>query len=387
MNILISPNAFKHSLNAGEAALAIREGLMQSKLEGTFECFPVGDGGDGTGSLIVSRCNGIEISAVAHDPLKRKIPASFGLIDAGKTAVIEMATASGLHRLQKNELNPMQATSIGTGELIINAMDKGVRKIIIGMGGSATVDGGMGILQALGLRFLNADGKDIPTPGDLTSLVSIDPLGLDTRIKECEVMVLCDVDNRLLGKQGAAAVFGPQKGASDSKVPILDAALSRFSEVILHQTGKNISALKYGGTAGGAAAGLWGLLNAKLVNGINYFLQLTGFDLALDKCDLVITGEGSIDGQTAKGKGPFGVACRAKLKGLPVIGIAGKVPLKPNTSLQQYFDALIPIGHQPLDMPAALAFTKNNLIRTSREIGNLLALSNIIGSKKLFDTV
>jgi glycerate kinase len=298
-----------------------------------------------------------------------------------------MATASGLHRLQKNELNPMQATSIGTGELIINAMDKGVRKIIIGMGGSATVDGGMGILQALGLRFLNADGKDIPTPGDLTSLVSIDPLGLDTRIKECEVMVLCDVDNRLLGKQGAAAVFGPQKGASDSEVPILDAALSRFSEVILHQTGKNISALKYGGTAGGAAAGLWGLLNAKLVNGINYFLQLTGFDLALDKCDLVITGEGSIDGQTAKGKGPFGVACRAKLKGLPVIGIAGKVPLKPNTSLQQYFDALIPIGHQPLDMPAALAFTKNNLIRTSREIGNLLALSNIIGSKKLFDTV
>ena len=278
MNILIAPNAFKHGVNAGDAALAIREGLTQSKLEGAFEYFPVGDGGDGTGSLIVSKSNGIHVNAVAHDPLKRKIHASFGLIDAGKTAVIEMASASGLHQLQRNELNPMQATSMGTGELITDAMDKGARKIIIGMGGSATVDGGMGILKALGFRFLSAGGKDISSPGDLMDLFSIDSSGIDRRIRKCEVIVLCDVDNKLLGKQGAAAVFGPQKGASDSEVPILDAGLSRLSEVILSQTGKNIAALKYGGTAGGAAAGLCGLLNAKLVNGINYFLELTGFD-------------------------------------------------------------------------------------------------------------
>ncbi|HEY9340366.1 MAG TPA: glycerate kinase [Hanamia sp.] len=384
MNILIAPNAFKHGVNAGDAALAIREGLTQSKLEGAFEYFPVGDGGDGTGSLIVSKSNGIHVNAVAHDPLKRKIHASFGLIDAGKTAVIEMATASGLHQLQRNELNPMQATSMGTGELITDAMDKGARKIIIGMGGSATVDGGMGILKALGFRFLSAGGKDISLPGDLMDLFSIDSSGIDRRIRKCEVIVLCDVDNKLLGKQGAAAVFGPQKGASDSEVPILDAGLSRLSEVILSQTGKNIAALKYGGTAGGAAAGLCGLLNAKLVNGINYFLELTGFDLALQKCDLVITGEGSIDDQTTKGKGPFGVARRAKLNGLPVIGIAGKVPLNPDPVLQLYFDALIPIGHEPLDMATALAFTENNLIRTSREIGNLLALSNIIGIKGFY---
>ncbi len=383
MNILISPNAFKHGVNASEAALAIREGLMQSKLEGAFKCFPVGDGGDGTGALLVSKCNGIHVNAVAHDPLKRKIHASFGLIDAGKTAVVEMATASGLHQLQKNELNPMQTTSKGTGELITDAMDKGARKIIIGMGGSATVDGGMGMLKALGFRFLDAGGKDISSPGDLIDLFSIDSSEIDKRINKCEVIVLCDVDNRLLGEQGAAAVFGPQKGASDSEVPILDAALSRLSEVILHQTGKNISAVKYGGAAGGAAAGLCGLLNAKLVNGINYFLELTGFDLALKKCDLVITGEGSIDDQTTKGKGPFGVARRAKLSGLPVIGIAGKVPLKSDTSLQPYFDALIPIGHEPLDMPTALAFTENNLIRTSREIGNLLALGNLIGKREV----
>lgn len=383
MNILISPNAFKHGVDAGEAALAIREGLMQSKLEGAFECFPVGDGGDGTGPLIVSKCNGVQVNAVAHDPLKRKIHASFGLIDAGKTAVIEMATASGLHQLQRNELDPIQATSLGTGELITDAMDKGARKIIIGMGGSATVDGGMGILKALGFRFLSAEGNDISSPGDLMGLVSIDSSGIDRRIRNCEVIVLCDVDNKLLGKQGAAAVFGPQKGASDSDMPVLDAGLSRLSEIILQQTGKNIANLKYGGTAGGAAAGLCGLLNAKLVNGIDYFLDLTGFDHALRKCDLVITGEGSIDHQTVKGKGPFGVACRAKLRGLPVIGIAGKVPLKPDTCLQSYFDALIPIGHEPLDLPTAIVFTENNLIRASREIGNLLALGDLISKSKI----
>jgi glycerate kinase len=250
-----------------------------------------------------------------------------------------------------------------------------VEKIIIGMGGSATVDGGMGILQALGLRFLNADGKDISTPGDITALVSIDSSGLDTRIKESEVIVLCDVDNQLLGEQGSAAVFGPQKGASTSEVQVLDTALSRLTEIILGQTGKNIATIKYGGTAGGAAAGLYGLLNAQLVNGIDYFLKLTDFDSALQRCNLVITGEGSIDEQTLQGKGPYGVACQAKLKGIPVIGVAGKIPLEPSTGLQEYFDVLISIGHQPMHMPTALAFTENNLIRTSREIGNLLALS------------
>jgi glycerate kinase len=375
MNILISPNTFKHSLSATKAALAIREGLMQSKLEGTFECFPIGDGGDGTGLLIMKKCNGVPVTEIVHDPLGRKIAASFGLIDEGKTAVIEMATASGLQLLQPDELNPLQATSFGTGELIKISLDRGVEKIIIGMGGSATVDGGMGILQALGLRFLNADGKDISTPGDITALVSIDSSGLDTRIKESEVIVLCDVDNQLLGEQGSAAVFGPQKGASTSEVQVLDTALSRLTEIILGQTGKNIATIKYGGTAGGAAAGLYGLLNAQLVNGIDYFLKLTDFDSALQRCNLVITGEGSIDEQTLQGKGPYGVACQAKLKGIPVIGVAGKIPLEPSTGLQEYFDVLISIGHQPMHMPTALAFTENNLIRTSREIGNLLALS------------
>lgn len=375
MHILISPNAFKHSLNAEEVASAIRKGLMQSKLNCTCECFPIGDGGDGTGELIIKKCSGEIVDAEVSDPLGRKINASFGLIDDGKTAVIEMADASGLRLLLPEELDPLRATSFGTGEQIKIALDKGVRKIIIGMGGSATVDGGSGMLKALGIRFLDLNGKELVNlPESLIDLDSVDLLGLDERIKETEVIVLCDVDNMLLGDKGAAAIFGPQKGASVEDVHKLDAALAKLSEVALQQTGKNISEMKYGGTAGGAAAGLYAFLNSQLVNGIDHFLDLTGFDKALEKCDLVITGEGSIDEQTLQGKGPFGVAYCAKLKGLPVIGMAGKVPLERNANLQKYFDVLLSIGHQPFDLQTALASTENNLIRTTEELGNLLAM-------------
>jgi glycerate kinase len=376
MRILISPNAFKHSLTAEEAAVAIREGLMQSKLDCTCECFPIGDGGDGTGELIIKKCGGELVKAAVHDALGRKINASFGLIDKGKTAVIEMADASGIRLLKPEELNPLQATSFGTGEQIKVALDKGANKIIIPMGGSATVDGGSGILNALGIRFLDATGKELSNlPASLTELASVETSGMDERIKEVEVIVLCDVDNLLLGAQGAAAIFGPQKGASAEDVQKLDAALTRLAAIALQQTGKDMSAIKYGGTAGGAAAGLYAFLNAELVNGIDHFLQLTGFDKALEKTDLVITGEGSIDEQTLQGKGPFGVACRAKLKGIPVIGLAGKVPIEQNVHLQKYFDVLLPISHQPLDLKTALASTAKNLIRTSGELGNLLAIA------------
>jgi len=375
MHILISPNAFKHSLTAEEAASAIRKGLTQSKLDCTCECFPIGDGGDGTAELIIKKCGGGLVNAEVHDALGRKINASFGLIDKGKTAVIEMADASGIRLLQPEELNPLHATSYGTGELIKIALDKGAGKIIIGMGGSATVDGGSGMLKALGIRFLDTAGEELVNlPASLTKLDKIDLSGLDERIKETKVIVLCDVDNLLLGEQGSAAIFGPQKGASIEDVKVLDAALAKLAEVALKQTGKNISEIKYGGTAGGAAAGLYAFLDAQLVNGIDYFLQLTGFSRALEKSDLVITGEGSIDEQTLQGKGPFGVAYCAKLKGLPVIGMAGKVPLERNAGLQKYFDVLLPIGQQPFDLQTALACTADNLIRTAGELGNLLAI-------------
>jgi glycerate kinase len=377
MHILIAPNAFKHSLNAEDAASAIMKGLRSSKLKCSCECFPIGDGGDGTGQLIVKKSGGELVNAEVHDPLGRKITATFGLIEEGKTAVIEMADASGIRLLQREELNPLRATSFGTGEQIKIALDKGARKIIIAMGGSATVDGATGMLKALGIRFLDVKGTELSElPETLSKLESVDVSGLDERIKEAEVIVLCDVDNLLLGDQGTAAIFGPQKGASPGDVRKLDAALARLSEVALHKTGKDMAAIQYGGTAGGAAAGLYAFLNARLTNGIEHFLHLTGFDKALEKSNLVITGEGSIDEQTLQGKGPFGVAYCAKLRGLPVIGLAGKVPLERNEKLQKYFDVLMPIGHQPSNLPNALACTANNLTRTSCELGNLLAITN-----------
>jgi glycerate 2-kinase len=316
------------------------------------------------------------VNNAAHDPFGRQINAPFGLINEGSTAVIEMADASGLRLLHGEKLDPLSATSFGTGELVKAALDKGAVKIIIGMGGSATVDGGSGILKALGIRFLDDAGNELDNlPAGLADLASIDLTAMDKRIPGSELIVLCDVDNMLLGDRGSAAVFGPQKGASPEAVQKLDAALAKLSGVAYLYTGKDMSAVKYGGAAGGAAAGLFAFLGARLVNGIDHFLQLTGFDNALEKTDLVITGEGSIDEQTLQGKGPFGVAYRAKAKGLPVIALAGKVPLTKNESLDKFFDAIIPIGHQPLDLPGALAATENNLIRTAGALGNLLALS------------
>jgi glycerate kinase len=373
MHILLAPNAYKNSLGAADAAAAMQEGFQQSKLNCTCQCFPVGDGGDGTGELIVLHGIGETMTAEVPDPLGRKIKAAYGLIDDGKTAVIEMANASGLRLLKPDEYNPLQANSFGTGELIRQALDKNVNKIILCIGGSATVDGGTGILRALGIRFSDAKGNELNNlPQTLNELSSIDVSNLDKRIMNCRLVILCDVENVLLGKDGAANTFGPQKGASLSDIIKLEAGLTKLRDVILQHTGKDIALLKHGGAAGGIAATLSALLNAELVNGIEQFLLLTHFEKALDKADLVITGEGSIDLQTLQGKGPFGVAKMAKQKNLPVIGLAGKIPLEIPLALQNYFDALLCINHEPVDITKALAETRNNLKRTAKTIGDLL---------------
>jgi glycerate kinase len=374
MHILIAPNAFKNSLTAEAAAEAIQKGILQSGLDCTTECFPIGDGGDGTVELIIKKCKGVLVDVEVSNPIGRKITASYGLIDSGKTAVIEMAAASGLRLLKLNELDPMRASSYGTGEMIKDALDKGVNKIILAIGGSATVDGGMGILRALGIRFLDSRKNSLSSAFELIDIESVDASNIDTRISKCKVVILCDVDNKLLGPQGAAAVFGPQKGADATMAKQLDAVLTKFSEITFKQTGIDITTLKYGGAAGGVSAGLNAFLNAELVTGIDHFLELTGFDAALQKSNLVITGEGSIDEQTLQGKGPFGVAYRAKNKKIPVIGLAGMVPINHNAELHKYFDVLMPIGNGPVAIEIALANTANNLARTATEIGNLLKL-------------
>ncbi|MBL7745186.1 MAG: glycerate kinase [Chitinophagaceae bacterium] len=374
MHILIAPNAFKNSLKAVNVATAINDGLRQSVLACTTHIFPVGDGGDGTGELIIQHCNGMIVPASVHDPLGRTISSSFGLINNGKTAVIEMADASGLRLLKKSELNPLRTSSYGTGELIRHALDKNVSSIILCIGGSATVDGATGILQALGFRFLNKEGKELQSlPESLTELDSIDISTADKRIMNTELTVLCDVANYLLGQEGAAAIFGPQKGASPDDVRNLESSLSSLKDIVLKQTGNNMSGIKHGGAAGGTAAGLAVLLNAQLVNGIDHFLSLTGFDKALEKADLVITGEGSIDIQTLQGKGPFGVAQRAKRKGIPVIGLAGKLPEVIPGELKRYFDLLLSINPELTDIEAAIKNTRSRLVRTAKETGDKLA--------------
>lgn len=357
-----------------EAAKAIELGLRQSQLDCKCECFPIADGGDGTADLIIDKFKGRHIEKEVKDPLGRPVSSSFGLIEEGKTAVIEMADASGLKLLQKNELDPLHTTTYGTGELIRFALDAGVSRIIIGLGGSATVDGGTGIVKALGGRFLNSDNNELADlPERLVDLDKIDLSGLDQRIRDCEIIVLCDVDNKLLGDKGAAAVFGPQKGADKKGVLQLEASLVRLRDIALEVTCRDMGLVKHGGAAGGSAAGLNVFLNAKLVNGADYFLKLTGFEESLKKADLVITGEGSIDEQTLEGKGPFAVAKMAKRYNIGVIGLAGKVPEKENKALRQYFNVLMAIGNEPAELADAMQLTKGNLIRTAKEVGNLIA--------------
>lgn len=373
MHILIAPNAFKNALPADEVAEAICMGLDESSLKHSSECFPVGDGGDGTGALISQRLKGIIQMVEVKDPLGKKISANYSIIN-GDTAIIEMTEASGLRLLALKELNPLHTSSFGTGQLIKDALDKKVKKIILAIGGSATVDGGCGILQALGIRFLNVKGDVLTNlPEELHQLTFVDTALMDQRIKQTELIILCDVENKLLGPNGSAAVFGPQKGATPEVVVLLEQGLGQFASVTLHQFGIPLAEIKYGGAAGGVAAGLYAFVGAKLVNGINYFLEITGFEASLKKADLIITGEGSIDEQTLQGKGPYGVAKMAAIHQIPVIGLAGKLPDEISDGLRTAFTELININKEQISLVDALGNTKQNLIRTAKEIGERLA--------------
>lgn len=375
MHILIAPNAFKNSLDAAKVAEAINNGLQKSKLPCTTTCFPVADGGDGTTDLLIDHLAGKLFSSIVKDPLTREISSSYGWIEKDKTAIIELAAASGLRLLKADEYNPLITTTYGTGELIIEALNRNVSRIILCIGGSATVDGGTGILNALGIKFYNAEGNEInDLPASLSSLAAIGLAGLDKRIANTEIIVLCDVENRLLEPNGAAAVFGPQKGASPKDVRLLEASLTKFRDVVFNKTGKDMAAIKHGGTAGGVAASLQILLNARLVNGIDYFLEVTGFEKELKKADIVITGEGSIDEQTLHGKGPFGVAKRAKDFSLPVIAFAGRLDIDTDRSLHKYFDRLISINENEPDMKKAMKNTFINLEKTAKQLGDTLSI-------------
>lgn len=378
LHLLIAPNAFKHSLDARQVAEALSEGFSKSRLDCSTTLFPIGDGGDGTCKLLCEKLEGKLVTTTVFGPLGTIIEASYCLVEDGKTAIIEMADASGIRLIKEEEQNPLQASSKGTGQLILHALEHHkVDQIILGMGGSATVDGGCGILYALGVRFFDKKGEELnPIPEQLQYLGRIDTSGLNKSILGIDIKILCDVENRLLGEEGAAHVFGPQKGASPEQVKVLDSFLRQLSDIVLQTTGKNMTDVVSGGTAGGAAAGMYALANAQLVNGIAYFLQKTGFEDVIKTADWLITGEGSLDEQTLLGKAPVGVASFAKQYGIPTVGIAGRVPLEPSSALLDMFDVLLPISHEAMPLTKALANTEQNLRRTAQALGNVLACSN-----------
>ncbi|MGN6420329.1 MAG: glycerate kinase [Pseudobacter sp.] len=375
MHILIAPNSFKNSLDANDVAAAIREGLERSSLEASYELFPVADGGDGTAPLLMKHLNARSVALTVHGPKAEEVKATYGWLPSTQTAIIEMAAASGLRLLPVAERDPLHCSSNGTGELMLDGLNRGATSILLCIGGSATVDGGSGILQALGYRFLDKNDNELLfMPERLQKLATIDDSKAHARLRECSILILCDVKNRLLGEQGASRVFGPQKGADKEGVEKLEAAMQQFRDVVLKQFGKDMAAYEHGGAAGGTAAGLAAVLDAELRNGTDEFLEMTNFDKALKEADLVITGEGSLDEQTLQGKAPFGVAVRAGALNIPVVGLAGRVPMHQEAVMEPYFDAIFPIGNEPSELEEAFRNTRVNLVRTANQLGNLLAL-------------
>lgn len=326
MRVVVAPNALKGSLSPFEAAQAIARGVLAADADAAIVSLAIADGGDGTSAVLCAARDGVTRETIVADPLGRPVRASFGLLDNGKTAVLDVATASGLALLESHERDPLVATSRGTGKLISAALDAGVESIIIGVGGSATVDGGAGLLAALGVALLDESGTPIASGGaGLARLSRIDLSRMHPALAHVKLRVACDVDSTLLGPHGAAHMFGPQKGASPEGVLELEQNLSHFADVIARTTGRDAKTVVSGGAAGGIAAGLYGVLGATLEPGIDLVLETVGFDQALQGADLVFTAEGFLDQQSLRNKGPCGVGRWAKRRGVPVIALAGGI--------------------------------------------------------------
>jgi glycerate kinase len=374
INILLAPNAFKNSLGADEVAAALAEGLKQSGIKATINCCPVGDGGDGTGKILASHLKARKQIYKTVDPFGRPITAPV-YYTSDQTAIIELSDASGLKLLQPIEYNPLLANSYGTGILIKKALDRKVKRILLAIGGSATVDGGTGMLTALGIRFLDREGTAIQKlPQGLTQLQNIGLSGMDARLQLTELVILCDVKNKLLGPNGAAKIFGPQKGATAENIRVLEKSQKRLDKIVHQTSGIKMSSLPHGGAAGGIAASLAALCNAKAVNGTNFFLDIIRFDDLLQGADIVITGEGSLDAQTLEGKAPLGVAKRAKNASIKVIGVSGQLD-SVNQKLLYYFDQLININPTKTSLATSLKNTRINLVKTGIQIGKLIKTS------------
>ncbi|WP_114766787.1 glycerate kinase [Vibrio rhodolitus] len=369
MKIVIAPDSYKESLTAMQVATAIESGFRQVLPDAEYIKLPMADGGEGTVQSLVDATGGQVVSTVVTGPLGEPVEGFYGLLGDGVSAVVEMAAASGLHLVEPDARNPLNTTSYGTGELIKAALKQGAQHIIIGIGGSATNDGGIGMAQALGARFLDSDGHELAYGGGaIANLEQIDLSGLDPRLQQVRLEVACDVDNPLCGPTGASYVFGPQKGATPAMVEQLDYNLAHYASIIERTTGKDVTNQAGAGAAGGLGATLLGLLTASLRPGIQIVIEATNLAEVVKDAALVITGEGRIDSQTIHGKTPMGVAQTAKLYDLPVIGIAGSLASDCNVVHQHGIDAVFSVVPGAVDLPSALKQAAFNVEMTARNV-------------------
>lgn len=372
---LLAPDSFKESMTAKEVCIAMEKGLRKVYPEAQYIHVPMADGGEGTVQSLVDASGGQLYQKEVTGPLGTPVTAAYGIMGDGSTGVIEMASASGIHHVNQNTRNPLITTTYGTGELIRECIDRGMNKIIIGIGGSATNDGGTGMAEALGVRFLDAEGQPLARGGgDLNRLTTIDISLLDPRLQEVQLIVACDVTNPLCGEDGASRVFGPQKGATPEMVQQLDDNLNHYASMVKHQLDQDIAYLPGAGAAGGLGAGLMIFTQAVLQKGIDIVIEYSGLVEKLKQADFVFTGEGGIDSQTKFGKTPYGVARAAQASGKQVIAIAGYIGEGIDTLYDEGIDAIFGIVPGASDLPSLLQAGPHNVERTCENIARILAL-------------
>ncbi|MCO6492528.1 MAG: glycerate kinase [Phaeodactylibacter sp.] len=373
MKILIAADSFKDALPALEVCRAIARGLRRALPPAELLLFPMADGGEGTAEILTYHSRGERIEKEVNDPLFRPVNAGYGLSGDGKTAFIEMAAASGLPLLKQDERSALKTTTFGTGELILDAIQRGAGKILLGIGGSATNDAGMGMAAALGYRFFDKAGERLAATGEnLSKVASIDSSHLQFRPEEVKVEVLCDVDNPLFGEKGAAHVYAPQKGADAGAVERLDAGLRHFAQLLEDKFGQDFAHIPGAGAAGGLGAGAMAFLGGSLRPGIEAVMDYTGFEEQLKGVQFVFTGEGKVDSQTLHGKLIYGITRRARAAGVPVIALCGALLASPEDIGAIGLKAAFSIQNRPVSLEEALKETEAGLERTAFLVGRML---------------